>query len=311
MSVSEKDRYVLRELAKQVAEIAALPVQQETISLWKALNALKPVRPMVMIDQIPWHEMDVDGELTVQSEDDFCREIETGLRRTLYAWKHIRADMVVEPIISVPQVIRGGEFGIKPIENRAVSDPRSDVVSHFYFDQLKTDEDLQKIRMPEIILDEEATAQRQAMAHEIFDGIITVRMQGQAVGFFLWDLIVEWRGAQNVLFDLADRPEFMHRIMSRLTDAYLSLLDQLEEKGLLDYGQGTVHCSGAYTDELPGRGISGRPARPRYSVRFHRPCTRSLSWTTPSGGTRGSASCTTIAASRCTTGSTLSDASRT
>ena len=54
MIVSNKDRNILRELASQVAEIAALPVQQKTISLWKALNGLKPVRAMVMIDQIPW-----------------------------------------------------------------------------------------------------------------------------------------------------------------------------------------------------------------------------------------------------------------
>ena len=47
---------------------------------------------MVMIDQIPWHEMDVDGELELQSEDPFCRGLETGLRRTLYRWRHMRAD---------------------------------------------------------------------------------------------------------------------------------------------------------------------------------------------------------------------------
>ena len=57
----QKDQDILRELAKQVAEIAALPVQQETIAAWKVLNSLNPVRPMFMIDQIPWHEMDVDG----------------------------------------------------------------------------------------------------------------------------------------------------------------------------------------------------------------------------------------------------------
>jgi hypothetical protein len=56
MSTSIRDRNILRELGRQVAEIAALPVQQETIALWKALNSLKPVRGMVMIDQISWHE---------------------------------------------------------------------------------------------------------------------------------------------------------------------------------------------------------------------------------------------------------------
>ena len=47
--VPSKDRQVLRELAAQVAEIAGLPAQQETIRLWKALNGLRPVRPMVAV----------------------------------------------------------------------------------------------------------------------------------------------------------------------------------------------------------------------------------------------------------------------
>ncbi len=106
MITSNKDRNILRELGSQVAEIAALPVQQKTISLWKALNELKPGRAMVMIDQIPWHEMDVNGELTLQSEDGFCRSIENQLRQTLYRWKHMRADMVVEPFVGLASVSR-------------------------------------------------------------------------------------------------------------------------------------------------------------------------------------------------------------
>ena len=62
MNFSHNDKQILRELGKRVAEIAALPEQQQTIRLWKQLNGLKPVRPMVMIDQIPWHEMNVDDD---------------------------------------------------------------------------------------------------------------------------------------------------------------------------------------------------------------------------------------------------------
>jgi len=261
MSVSGKDRDILKELARQVAEIAALPEQQETISLWKALNGLKPVRPMVMIDQIPWHEMEVNEELTLRTEDDFCRGIETMLRRTLYSWRHMRADLVVEPVVEIPKVIRGYDFGIQTIERTAVSDPRNAVVGHCYFDQLKAEGDIQKIREPEVLLDEEATAEAEERAREIFDGILNVRMQGWFPTFAPWDIIVQWRGAENVVRDLMDRPEFMHRIIGRLTDAHLSMLDQLEEKGLLGSGQGTIHCSGAYTDELPAFGFAPRHPR--------------------------------------------------
>ncbi len=46
-------------------QIAALPVHQEKARLWQRLNDLESVRPMVWINEIPWHEMDVDGELTL------------------------------------------------------------------------------------------------------------------------------------------------------------------------------------------------------------------------------------------------------
>ena len=48
ISVSGKDRQTLRELARHLAEIAALPVQAERIRLWRDFNALRPHRPMVV-----------------------------------------------------------------------------------------------------------------------------------------------------------------------------------------------------------------------------------------------------------------------
>lgn len=268
MIINKKDKDIIRELGKQVKEIAMLPVQQETIKLWKASNALKPVRPMVMIGEIPWHELDVDGELNLKTEDSFCRNIEEHLRRTLYSWKHMRADMVVEPYVDIPKVIHGDSYGPSVIEQNAVTDPNSSVVSHHYIDQLKTEEDIEKIRMPEIVVDEKATAENEEKAHYVLDGVLDVKMRGKAScmweyipAFAPWDRIAEWRGVQNVLYDLIDRPEFMHKIISKITDAHLSILDQLEAKGLLSYGQSAVHCSGAYTDELPAPGFDPQHTR--------------------------------------------------
>jgi hypothetical protein len=261
MSILEKDRNILRELAKQVAEIAALPIQQETISLWKALNGLKPVRPMVMIDQVCWNEMNVDDELTLHTKDEFSRAVESDLRRTLYAWNHMRADMVVEPVVSIPKAITGAGFGIEIEEERAITDSANDIVGHLYFDQLKTDNDLEKIVMPDARLDETETARRESIAHEIFDGILDVEMTGLAPMFNMWDWIVQWRGAENVLLDLADRPDFMHRLMSRVTESALALLDQAEARGLLTPRLSRIHCTGAHTDELPAPGFD--PLKPR------------------------------------------------
>ena len=262
MSVNQKDRDILRDLAGRVAEIAALPAQQEKIDLWKTFNSLTPSRPMVMIDQVCWHEMDVDGELRLQTKDGFCRGLETRLRRTLYSWKHMPVDMVVAPVIDIHKVVRGGGYGIQTKEQRAILDPSNSVVGHLYIDQLQTEEDLEKIRTPEIRFDEAATAQALEKAEAIFDGILPVRLQGSVPNFAPWDVIVQWHGVENSILNLIDRPDFIHKIMSRLTDAMLSRLDQLEAQGLLGHSQGTIHCSGAYTDELPAPGFDPRRPRP-------------------------------------------------
>jgi hypothetical protein len=73
-----------------------------------------------------------------------------------------------------------------------------------------------KIQMPNIVHDEDATKQSEERAGEIFDGILDVRMQGSLPDFAPWDSIVMWRGPDNMILDMVDRPSFMHQIIGRL-----------------------------------------------------------------------------------------------
>jgi hypothetical protein len=75
MTAQHGDRQILRDLAGRVMQIACLPVQDESRALWKKLNSLQPVRPLVWINEIPWWEMQ-DEELRCQCEDEFARGIE-------------------------------------------------------------------------------------------------------------------------------------------------------------------------------------------------------------------------------------------
>lgn len=261
MPISTTDRNMLRELGRKIAEIAALPIQNQTIACWKAHNSLKPVRPMVMIDQIPWHEMDVNGELTLRCENEFCRGIENQLRRDLYRWKHMPADFVVEAMIRVPKVIHSTGFGYDRKEVTAALDDRNDVVGHAYIDQIQTDADIEKIHAPELTLDQAATDQAEAAAKEIFDGLLEVRMDGWTPTYAPWDVIVQWRNPEVLLYDLADRPEFLLKLAGRITDAHITMLDRLEQQALLGSQQSWIHCTGAFTDELPAPGCD--PLRPR------------------------------------------------
>ncbi len=258
---SKEDFTLLRELAAQVAEIAALPVQEEKRALWRRLNAREAVRPMVMADQVCWNEMDVDGALTLRCADPECRAYEDELRRTLYQWEHFPVDMVVEPFIRVPKAITNTGFGVVVQEETAVMDATSAVVGHRFFNQFQTEDDLEKIQTPRIHHDVAETARRLALAHEVFDGVLEVRSWGADPYLSLWDPISTWMGVQNALYALIEQPDLMHGLVGRMTDGYLSMLDQLEEQGLLCGPQSLIHCTGAYTDELPAPGYD--PDRPR------------------------------------------------
>ena len=259
--LNKKDKKIVRGLAAEVAEISALPVQEEKRGLWRKLNSLKPDRPMVMIDQVCWNEMNIDDELTLQCEDSEYRQYEQELRRILFQWKRFRVDMVVEPFIRVPMAISNSGFGIHIQEHTAVTDATNDVISHLYQNQFQTEEDLEKIQMPKISHDQVESERRMAVAHDIFDGLLDVMLWGADPYLSLWDVIAQWTGVESALYALMDRPDYIHRLLERLTAGYLIMLDQLEEQGLLCGSQSLVHCTGAYTDDLPAPNYD--PQKPR------------------------------------------------
>ena len=57
----------LRRLAAQYKEIAILDAQRENLKLWYNLNNKTPIRPTLIFGDIPWHEMNVDDELTLDA----------------------------------------------------------------------------------------------------------------------------------------------------------------------------------------------------------------------------------------------------
>lgn len=253
---------ILRTLAKQYAEVAALPKQAENRQNWINHNALRPTRPMVSIDQLPWHELNTDGSLTLQCTTEPWMGYERMMRQTLYKWNHIPADMVVDAYIPIQKVVGGNAgFGIGVEQDVASLDPQNSVVGHLYHDQLKTEEDLEKLLTPKIFYDKEATQKNLDEAKEVFGDIIEVRLKGVVPNNSSWDLISQWRGVEAPLYDMADRPEFIHALMDRLTNAYMGLLDQFEEQGLLETNAQLIHCTGAYSDEIPKPGYNPEKTR--------------------------------------------------
>ena len=262
MNNNEKDRNILRELAGRVGEIAALPVQDEKRRLWRALNGLKPERPMVAIDQVCWTEMDIDGKLALHCEDRECRSYEQTLRRILFQWEYFPVDMVVEPFIKVYKSVKNSAFGMSRKEHTLAAFENSSVLSHQFENQFKSIDDVMtKIKMPVVSHDSAETRRRMDRASWLFDGVMPLREEGHDPYIGLWDPIAMYMSVGGALEGLVDDPDMMHALVQRMADGYMIMLDQLEDQGLLCHSQALIHCTGAFTDDLPAPGFN--PDKPR------------------------------------------------
>jgi hypothetical protein len=254
LNIPFKDVLVLRELGLKYAEIAALPIQKERIAAWKNLNDKKGGRPLIWINEVCWHEMDVDNELTFLCESELGLRLESYLRKTLYQWKHMRGDMVVEPVIDSPYIIENSGFGIRSLADVLETNKDSSIASRHFHNQITSIEDVNKIKMPVISHKAERTEEFFECYQSIFKGILPVRKKGCS-GFWYapWDDIVLFMGAENVLINLIDDPDLMHALIDRLTTAYNAALDQYNDLGLISSNNCNTRVgSGAYgyTNEL-------------------------------------------------------------
>lgn len=262
---SQKDVDILRTLASQIHEIAQLPVQKEKAELWRRMNDRDPVRPMVWINEEPWQEMNVDDELTPRCEDQRCRGIEGGFLSTLYHWKHMPADMIVEDRVCSGIACSSTGIGISQ-KGEWLKQEGGGIYSQHFEPQICGPEDVEKIRMPTLSVDREATERSFEFLNGIFKDVIPVEKVGtQHMWFTPWDNLIRLVSIENIMVDMVERPEFVNAMVSRFVDAEMHVLDQMEELGLFSLGLGAVRVGSggfAYTSDLPPADYTPGRVRP-------------------------------------------------
>lgn len=250
MMIRSQDRDTLRTLAARYMEYAQSAANHEKRELWRSLNDMRMQKPMVTIHQMPWHELDVDGFLTCTVEDPYFRGIENDLRCEIYKWEHLPADMVLNPYIILPRPIANTGFGL---QTRALEHKSDSVaLSRLFEDQLAEMEDVKKIQTPRLTLDEARAEEILSAAHGIFDGIAPVQWGGVMLHSGLWDSVTFWKGVESCYIDLLDRPELIHAIMDRFTNAFIEQIRQINDLGVYDINSNLCHCSHTFSNRLPG-----------------------------------------------------------
>ena len=262
----DADQTVLRKLAEQVAVIAALPIHAETAELWRRLNDMDSVRPMVWINEIPWHEMDVDGELTLSTRHPWAQSQERELRRLLYQWRHMPGDMIVSDYLACPLAVHSTDFGIIEEVDVARTDAESDIVSRHFHKQIHDFADLEKIGMPTVTHNQQATEYSHAVMCELYGDIMPVRKIGQThIWFTPWDYLIRWWGVEDAMLDMVERPDLVHAAVERMVDAWMVELDQFVAQNLLslDCDNTRIGSGGyGYVSALPGGDFDPQHVKP-------------------------------------------------
>lgn len=258
---------LLRELASRYAEIAARPENAEREHRARQVNRLVEARPLVWVDEVPWHELEQSGELTLRCEDERARQMERFFRKKLYQWKHFQGDMVAEPFYRVAKSWESTGIGVEIEEHRRSVDDRNNIYSHEYIDQLDSMEALERLHVPVITAHPERDAENVKWAEEILRGILPVRLTSGYLYCSPWDQIAMLRGMEPMLMDLVCEPELMHATMKKFVEIFTAEIDQRDALGLFDNDIPDLHCTPGYCDELDekaAQGLKGRAASSWY-----------------------------------------------
>ena len=279
-----KDVQILRRLARSYAEAAAQERNTENRRLHRAVNDLQMIRPVVLIDEIPFHEINFDGSLTLQCEDPILRGAEDYLRKKLFQWKHFPADMILAPYYPVEKIIHSTGCGFTVQEDTLAKDSRNHIISHEYHDQLEEEDSIEQFHLPVVTYDEEATMAVFNRIGNAIGDLLPVRLVGRSCYVPIWDDIARLRGVTPLLIDLVERPEHTHRIVAKMAEYYESLNEQLDDWDCLRSSRfisivlrrSTARCPANTTEDRSSAARSGAAEWRRFSLRCQRICMRNL-----------------------------------
>jgi len=257
--VGEQDRDVLRRLANKMAELAARPVEEEKRDLWYRHNALEPTRPVVFCDpENGWNEIITEDQ--IECEGDLARGWEMTLRKEIFWGESMGDDKVIDDVFNVPHVYEEGDWGMHETVTKVASHG-----SYRWDAPLQDYDQLDRLHFPEITVDYDATDKLLALAGETFGDLLDVRLKTM----WWWTLGMTWtlinlRGLQQVMMDMYDHPDGLHRVMGILRDGHLAKLDFLQENNLLSLNTGNTYVGSGgfgFTRELPQPDFDGTHVR--------------------------------------------------
>lgn len=255
---NRKEIEILRELVKNYLDVCRDKRQDELRILWSRHNSMKKVKPLIYVRAFAWREMP-DSKCKI--EDPFFAGYENILRESLFR-SSFKDDFIFEPWLTVAATYRTEGWGI---EGSKICTEEDNTLTAWKEDYpIKDLQDIEKMKLPAHEIDEVKTAEEHERLFDAVGDMITINVdRGSAYRMWTADIsttLGHLRGIENLMLDMMDNPEWLHRLLSFMRDGILKAQKEAESAG--DWGL-CAHQNQAmpYADELQ------RPAPNRNGVK--------------------------------------------
>ncbi|MCK5801957.1 MAG: hypothetical protein KAI66_03955 [Lentisphaeria bacterium] len=254
-----QDITILRDLAQRYMDLCADPVQNERRDLWRRHNALQRTRPLIYVRAFARREIPA---CQCSCEDPFWRRWETDLRSKLF-WLSLGDDSIFEPWLVVPAsrvTPSGGLWGV-PLKWEG----RSATTAGTCEPPIKEPEDLAKLVAAHHEINEQSTRDTVERVRDAVGDLISVVVDRAPI-HFNWTADIstylsQLRGLEQIMWDMMDRPQWLHELLAFMRDAIMATHRQAEEAGdwsLLNHYNQAMPYESSLQDPAPDSAPVGR-----------------------------------------------------
>lgn len=253
--VSQKDREVLRGIARRKLELANSPENEIIRKKWQALASLRRETPTVRLLFSNFTNEVITPRM--QCEGREARVLEFSLLWSLVGRELFDDDTPLSPVYEMSWNTWADPFGIKPhLIPASGPNPKGYHIEPIIED-LSTQ--LDQLRGGSFGIDREGTLKKAAQVQDIFGDILPVRMTQPSLLGHITNPLVMLMGMENYLLAMYDTPDELHELMDMATKIYEGQYDLLEKEGLLLPAHDTAFVaqeSFAFNSELPTENVT-------------------------------------------------------
>lgn len=257
------DKQILRDLANRVMEIANSPDMQEKRRLWRLQNSFKCPQPLIYLRAYAFDE--AFDPSVLKCSDPMLRRYEKNLHESIYR-STLGDDFVIEPWVTLSanyRMVNNQRWGVALGMSAKT---RAGGAAAFAPILKEDEEDFSCLKPSPYEIDEEKTAQNYEKLTDAFGDTMPVYLSKEGP-FGMWngDIstdIAKVCGLERLMWDVYDRPEWLHSLLAFMRDTILENHRQAEAAGGFSLADHQNQCI-PYAEELddPNPGVTGVPRK--------------------------------------------------